>query len=164
MSDWTDLLDLAGDIVGDAGGEQLLKQGEKLMKKLGLDLTGKSGAASESAAALREKQQQLKAKLKEKHPETGRLEPERLVPEKLVPERMEPETLKPDYPVPEGESTDLAKNRPVALQRQSGSDALQHLTSIAASGLGGAILVDEILEPPLALRSGYLSRYRRRTR
>ncbi len=149
MSDWTDLLDLAGDIVGDAGGEQLLKQSEKLMKKLGLDLTGKSGAASESAAALREKQQQLKAKLKEKHPETGRLEPE---------------TLKPDSPVPEGESTDLAKNRPVALQRQSGSDALQHLTSIAASGLGGAILVDEILEPPLALRSGYLSRYRRRTR
>ena len=149
MSDWTDLLDLAGDIVGDAGGEQLLKQSEKLMKKLGLGLTGKSGAASESAAALREKQQQLKAKLKEKHPETGRLEPE---------------TLKPDSPVPEGESTDLAKNRPVALQRQSGSDALQHLTSIAASGLGGAILVDEILEPPLALRSGYLSRYRRRTR
>ena len=149
MSDWTDLLDLAGDIVGDAGGEQLLKQSEKLMKKLGLGLTGKSGAASESAAALREKQQQLKAKLKEKHPETGRLEPE---------------TLKPDSPVPEGESTDLAKNRPVALQRQSGSDALHHLTSIAASGLGGAILVDEILEPPLALRSGYLSRYRRRTR
>ena len=43
-------------------------------------------------------------------------------------------------------------------------ESLRVLTEIAGSGLGGAILADEILEPPLAVRSGYFARSRRKLR
>ena len=71
--------------------------------------------------------------------------------------------LRPDSPVPEGMSTDFVKNIPIRPAAQ-GSESLRVLTEIAGSGLGGAILADEILEPPLAVRSGYFARSRRKLR
>ncbi|MGI5893029.1 MAG: hypothetical protein ACOX6P_00385 [Candidatus Merdivicinus sp.] len=151
MSDWSDLLDIAGDLVGDVGGDQLLKQGEKLFKKLGLNLN-----TTEKTPDTAVSQPQSLAE--------QRMQSERLVPEPLIPEKMEPENMKPDSPVQEGESTVPERNMPIRKKSTTESDALQYLTNIASRGLGGAIMADEILEAPLSVRRGYMARCRRKIR
>ncbi|HIS76315.1 MAG TPA: hypothetical protein IAB51_05820 [Candidatus Merdivicinus excrementipullorum] len=173
MADFDDLLNIAADFLDDADVDKLVKQGSKFFKKLGLDLNAASAqrqqpASPESAAQMQMRQQELKERLKQKHGElladSPRLTPEPMVPEKMEPERMEPEMLRPDSPAPEGVSTDRAKNRPLRPSDSQLSGSLRVLTEIAGSGLGGAILADEILEPPLAVRSGYFARCRRKLR
>ena len=173
MADFDDLLNIAADFLDDADVDKLVKQGSKFFKKLGLDLNAASAqrqqpASPESAAQMQTRQKELKERLKQKHGEiladSPRLTPEPMVPEKMEPERMEPEMLRPDSPAPEGVSTDRAKNRPLRPSDSQLSGSLRVLTEIAGSGLGGAILADEILEPPLAVRSGYFARCRRKLR
>ncbi len=173
MADFDDLLNIAADFLDDADVDKLVKQGSKFFKKLGLDLNAASAqrqqpASPESAAQMQMRQKELKERLKQKHGEllsdSPRLTPEPMVPEKMEPERMEPEMLRPDSPAPEGVSTDRAKNRPLRPSDSQLSGSLRVLTEIAGSGLGGAILADEILEPPLAVRSGYFARCRRKLR
>ena len=173
MADFDDLLNIAADFLDDADVDKLVKQGSKFFKKLGLDLNAASAqrqlpASPEFAAQMQLRLQELKERVKQKHGElladSPRLTPEPMVPEKMEPERMEPEMLRPDSPAPEGVSTDRAKNRPLRPSDSQLSGSLRVLTEIAGSGLGGAILADEILEPPLAVRSGYFARCRRKLR
>lgn len=158
MSDWTDLLDIAGDLLENQDLDKMMKQGSKWLKKMGVDLNpALQGKPSAPGGA--EQTETAPLSLAEE-----RMQAERLVPEPLVPEKMEPEKMTPDSPAPEGESADWNKNIPLRPAAPQGSEALRALTEIASRGLGGAIMADEILEPPLAVRSGYLARYRRRMR
>lgn len=170
MADIGDLLDIAGDILENSDVDKMMKQGSKWLKKFGVDLNLNTAAGqtvsqpqNSSAGSLaeermrKEKQAALKSRLQAKYQQENPMQPESMVPENMTPESMTPENS-----IPEGESA-LEEGTLVPPQAQE-SESVQFLTHICNQGLRGAMITNEILEPPLALRQGYLARYRRRMR
>ena len=90
------------------------------------------------------------------------MEPVPLQAEPLVPQDLTPQSLKPSNEIPEGESA--FDSEPTVAPKPVESATLRYLTHICNQGLSGAMITNEILEAPLAMRQGYLSRYRRRAR
>lgn len=171
MADIGDLLDIAGDILENQDLDKMMKQGSQWLKKFGVDLNNLNTAAGQpgsqpqnpSAGSLaeermrKEKQAGLKSRLQAKFQNESRLQPEPMVPETMTPEAMTPENV-----IPEGESA--LEEGPLIPPKMQESESVRFLTHICNQGLRGAMITNEILEPPLALRQGYLARYRRRMR
>ncbi len=164
MSDWSDLIDLAGDLVeavaGDKELQKALQKGRKFLQKAGRQLSpdspAREGVPTEGKFATAQET------MLPERPEPVRLVSEPMVPENMTPEDMTPERLQPQNRIPEGMS---AEGRPLLREEPPAeSEALRYLTHICNQGMRGAMITNEILEPPLALRSGYLARYRRRMR
>lgn len=147
MSDWTDLIDLAGDIVEefvkDEDIQKAIGKGRALLRKAGKQVP----PGQPPAAAIQ--------------PETMDMTPEDMTPENMTPELLQPQNMRPQNEIPEGESAQMPPPRP---QKPEQSEPLRYLTHICNRGIQGAMITNEILEPPLALRSGYLARYRRKLR
>lgn len=175
MADIGDLLDIAGDILENSDVDKMMKQGSKWLKKFGVDLnsaSAQSGQKTKSTAGWqqnppdgslaeermrKEKQAALKSRLQAKYQQENPMQPESMVPENMTPESMTPENA-----IPEGESA--LEEGPLVPPQAQESESVQFLTHICNQGLRGAMITNEILEPPLALRQGYLARYRRRMR
>ncbi len=170
MADIGDLLDIAGDILENSDVDKMMKQGSKWLKKFGVDLNLNTAAGqtvsqtqNPSAGSLaeermrKEKQAALKSRLQAKFQNESRLQPE-----PMIPEPMKPESMVPENAIPEGESA--VEEGPLVPPQVQESESVRYLTHICNQGLRGAMITNEILEPPLALRQGYLARYRRRMR
>lgn len=170
MADIGDLLDIAGDILENSDVDKMMKQGSKWLKKFGVDLNLNTAAGqtvsqpqNPSAGSLaeermrKEKQAALKSRLQGKYQQENPMQPESMVPENMTPESMTPENS-----IPEGESA--LEEGPLVPPQAQKSESVQFLTHICNQGLRGAMITNEILEPPLALRQGYLAKYRRRMR
>ena len=157
MADLTDLLDIAGDVLDNADMDKMMKQGAKWLRKMGVELPARGEFRQMDKA-------QAPAPEATPPPGAGGSLPPRepLLHETLVPEPLVPEQMRPENVIPEGESA--LEEGPLLQSQPEQSATLHYLTHICNQGLRGAMITNEILEPPLALRQGYLARYRRKLR